>query len=153
MLILYPDINADSFVTVAEADIIISELTLQSTAWLALTEDDREIYLRIAYRNILSGVDQTINPIPDPVTDCYGEAQSLMASHDVTYGISASTTVSNSQVKKQKIASLEIEYFEVDGVVKATSVVPDLAKPCLEEIGWVFDTDLGRLSQMTLGRS
>ena len=86
---------------------------------------------------------------------CVGEAQALMAVQDVVYGFSAQDTVDESgSIKKEKVASLEIEYYDTKSkTAKRVSVVPDMAMLCLEDIGYVLTPHIGGLTQTILGRS
>ena len=154
-LIIYPTADYDSFITVADATTAIDSLTLYSTQWAALSATEKEVYLRIAFRDIDDHVDQDDYPYPDPMTDCVGEAQALMAIQDVVYGFSASvSTAEVGSVKKQKVASLEIEYYDSkSNTMKYAPRVPDMAKPCLETLGYTFTPTYNGLSQSTLGRS
>ena len=154
-LIIYPTADYDSFITVADATTAIGELTLHSTQWTALTNAEKEVYLRIAFRNIDDHVDQDDYPYPDPMTDCVGTSQALMAVQDVVYGFSASTSTAEvGSVKKEKVASLEIEYYDSkSNTMKYAQIVPDMAKPCLETLGYIFTPTYNGLSQSTLGRS
>jgi hypothetical protein len=154
-LILYPATGADSFISVVDATTVISTLTLHSATWTALTEPDQEVYLRIAYRLIMDGLDTETTPLPDPLPVCVGEAQALIAVQDLVYGFSASTTTdANGAIKKQKAGVLEVEYYDTATGTKAYAPrIPMMAKPCLESIGYIVPTDIGRLTQLTLGRS
>ena len=153
-LIIYPDEGYDSFVTVIDATGYIDRLTMHGPAWAALEESDQEVYLRIACRNIEDGINLTVLPLPDPAPLCLGESQSLMAVQDVVYGFSASTTTSTAQVKKQKVSTLEVEYFETaSGTTEQASLVPDMAMPCLVDLGYTSPSSMTGLKQTTLGRS
>ena len=154
-LVIYPTVDYDSFITVVDATTTISEYTLHSAIWLALTIAEQEVYLRIAARNIIDHIDQELTPFPDVMPSCVGEAQALMAVQDVVYGFSAQDTVDESgSIKKEKVASLEIEYYDTKSkTAKRVSVVPDMAMLCLEDIGYVLTPHIGGLTQTILGRS
>ncbi len=153
-LIIYPTANYDSFISVEDADTVVSTLTLHEALWSDKDETEKEVYLRIAFRNIDDHVDQTLTPYPDPMTDCVGEAQALMAVQDVIYGTSTPDTELNGAIKKQKVASLEIEYYDTNtGKVISIPVVPSMAVSCLETLGYIFSPKISGLSQSTLGRS
>ena len=153
-LIIYPTADYDSFITVADADTVVSTLTLYDAQWSDKTTAEKEVYLRIAFRNIDDHVDQSLTPYPDPMPDCVGEAQALMAVQDVVYGTSTPDTDVNGAIKKQKVASLEIEYYDTStGETVSIPVVPPMAVPCLETLGYIFTPTVGGLSQTTLGRS
>ena len=154
-LVIYPIADYDSFITVDDATITISEYTLHKDVWTNLTIAEQEIYLRIAARNIIDHVDQELTPFPDVMPTCVGQAQALMAVQDVVYGFSAQDTVDESgSIKKEKVASLEIEYYDTKSkTAKRVSVVPDMAMLCLEDIGYILSPYIAGLTQTTLGRS
>ncbi len=153
-LIIYPNTGYDTFITTVDATVVIQKYTLQSAAWIALSVDDQESYLRIAFRNIVDNTPDFPDGV-DPVDDCVGDAQALIASQDVTYGISASTTVGDvGAVKKQKVASVEVEYYDPGtGVTETAPTIPEMAWSCLESIGYVRPSGVSGLTQSTLGRS
>lgn len=152
---IYPASDYDSFVSVADATLYIEDLTLFASQWGALTTSEKEVYLRIAFRDIDNHVDQDLTPYPDPMPDCVAEAQALMAVQDVVYGFSASTQAQETgAIKRQKVSSLEIEYYDTPtGSVKTAPKIPAMVRPCLEELGYVFEPSVTGLSQTTLGRS
>ena len=153
-LIIYPDPLADSFVTVPQADLYISMLTMNSGDWTALTPTDKEILLRIAYRDI---IDHTVPAkYPKPLPICVAEAQALMAVHDTVNSISsgvAATTVQGA-IKKQKVGSVEQQFYDTktSGGKRSLSRVPAGARKCLEGIGYLFKTTSEGLKQVHLGR-
>ena len=152
-LIVYPDPNADSFVTVQQADLYISTLTLNGNDWNALDTETKEVYLRIAYRNIIDNTDPTTYPDPLPV--CVGEAQSLMAVHDLVNGLSEGTvTAEKGAIRSQKVGSIEQSFYDVKGYIENGTVsrLPEAAKPCLFDLGYDFSTIKG-IKQTILGRS
>ncbi len=140
MLVIYPDPAADSFVTLPQAELYISMLTLNGVEWAALDPTHQEQLLRIAYRDIIDHTDPTTYPTPLPV--CVGESQSLMAVHDHVNSLSggATSTATTGAVKKQKVGVVEREFYDVQGSAKAGTVyrVPAMAMKCLEGIGYVF---------------
>ena len=154
MLIIYPDPLADSFVSVAQASLYISMLTMNSAEWLALSVVDQEVLLRIAYNDIIDHSDPTTYPNPLPI--CVSEAQALMASHDNVNSISsgvAATTVQGA-IKSQKVASLAISYYDTKSTSTARSVrrVPDSAYKCLLDLGYAFNSSSEKFKQQRLGR-
>ena len=139
-LIIYPAVDADSFVTVAQASLYISLLTMNSAQWTALSVDEQEILLRIAYRDIIDHTDPLTYPNPLPI--CVSEAQALMASHDnvnsISSGVAATTTTG--AVKSQKVGSIAVSYYDSKSTSAARSVrrVPTSAQTCLADLGYVF---------------
>ncbi len=154
MLILYPDPAADSFVTLPQAELYISMLTMNSQEWIALTDPDKEILLRIAYRDIVDHTDPTTYPNPLPI--CVSEAQALMASHDNVNSISsgvASTTVQGA-IKSQKVGSIAQSFYDTKTTATARSLsrVPASAQSCLANLGYVFKISGSGLKQVHLGK-
>jgi hypothetical protein len=145
-LIICPDPSCDSFVDLVDAENYISMYTLHSDVWEALSDEDQERYLRIAYRVI---VDNAI--IPDPIPTCLAQAQSLIAVNDLVYGISSEQLSTTGATRKEKVGSLEVEYFS-PRFEKTIPLIPPLARDCLESIGWYINNLLG-LKQLKLGRS
>ena len=155
MLVIYPDPAADSFVTLPQAELYISILTLNGAEWSALDPTHQEQLLRIAYRDIIDHTDQLTYPTPLPV--CVGESQALMAIHDHVNALSggATSTATTGALKKQKVGPIEREFYDVGGTSSNSGKVyrvPDMAMKCLEGIGYVFvKTKTKGLSMVLLG--
>lgn len=150
-LIIYPATNADSFISVTDADTVIANYTLQYTAWSALSTSDKEAYLRIAYRFIIDNTDGEL--YEDPIQDCVPQAQALMAAHDMTLGISTGVSPeTKGALRKQKVGDIQQEWYDVDTKLTATGRVPPLAATCLEAIGYSYTASAG-VTQTVLGRS
>ena len=154
-LIIFPALNADSFISVAEADLYISLLTMNTPEWMLLSNEDKERLLRIAYRDIIDHTEPDTYPTPLPV--CVGESQALMASHDNINSISSgvvSTTVTGA-LKKQKVGSIEQQFYDTKSTDSARSVtrVPEAARKCLLDLGYAFTPTSTKFKQDTLGRS
>ena len=154
-MILYPAVNADSFITVADATIVIDKYTVNGADWAVLSVADQEIYLRIAYRRILDGIDLSVNPLPVVMPDCVGDSQALIAVHDVVNNISATAGAGvTGEVKMQAVGSLKVEYFQSDSGYVATEInpIPDMAQDCLANLGYVFASTSNKFKQARLGR-
>ena len=154
-LIIYPAVGWDSFVTVVNADLIIAANTVHSAEWMALTEPDKEIYLRIATMTILGGIDLVANPLPTPMLPCVADATAFVAVHNVVNQLSAgaASAASSGVIKSEKVGSLKVEYFEPqDGsVAKATNWIPASAYKCLDLLG--YHRGSTGFKQIYLGRS
>ena len=153
-LIIYPATDADSFITVPQANLYISLLTMNSVEWVALSIQDKEILLRIAYNDIIDHTDPTTYPVPLPI--CVGEAQALMASHDNVNSISsgiASTSVTGA-IKSQKVGSIAVSYYDSKTTSTARSIrrVPNSAYKCLLDLGYVFASSSDKFKQQRVGR-
>ncbi|RLA73557.1 MAG: hypothetical protein DRG30_06165 [Epsilonproteobacteria bacterium] len=151
-LVIYPDVGYDSFVTLIEAEEYISSLTLYGSMWGAISDDEKEIYLRIALRVILDGIDLDTYPLSDPIDTCAGEAQSLIAINDLVNEISITAEDTSGAIRRNKVGSIEQEFFAPKFGKKSKAIIPKMAKSCLESINY-NTTSLYGLSQSILGRS
>ncbi len=153
MLTIYPAVGYDSFVSEVDADAVIASYTVDSAQWLALSQGDKEIYLRIATSTIKAGIDLATYPLPDPAPPCLADATALTAVHNLVNGLSASAAAKSAgEVKKQKVGSLEVEYFESGNVSRSTNWIPALARNCLTALHYTFVSG-GGFKQTLLGRS
>ena len=157
-LIIFPAVGYDSYVTVADATTIIDKYTVNGAEWAAVSPADQEIYLRIAFRRILDGIeDLSATPLPDPILGCEPESQSLMAVHDVVNGISAtagSAGAAAGEIKMQQVGTLKVEYFQSDSgfVATTTNPIPSMVRDCLEKLNYVFSSTSNKFKQQRLGR-
>jgi len=118
-LIIYPSDGADSFISLADATTVITENSLQASQWTALTDANKEIYLRIAYTNITNAISydlEDLNGFLDPLTydaeySCLPKSQAIMAINDIVYQISAEINPSTGLISKEKVGDLEVTYF------------------------------------------
>ena len=156
-LILPPDVSYDSFVSVIDAQGYIDALTLDGATWSAIGVAQQEVYLRIATRRIQDGIDQELYPIDTTALPvCLAEATSLMAVHDLLNGISSgsATASETGAIKKEQVGTIVQEYYDTKSIVNTyTALVPALSRPCLEDMGYEFPTQLGGLFQLTLSHS
>lgn len=90
-LTIYPTAGYDSFVSLADANTIVASHTLYNTEWTALTDADKEVYLRIATDNIflVISTDSTDTYYLDETTyvaadSCLPKVCVLMAIHDMS---------------------------------------------------------------------
>ena len=157
-LIIYPAVGYDSFVNILEAQSYIDALTLDGPSWASLPVSTQETLLRVATRTIVSGIDQTLHPLPNPAPVCLAEATALIASHDNVNSLtggSTATTVSGA-LKSEKVGSLSVSYYDTKttgGTTGRVYVIPKIAMSCLESIGYVFKTTSSQFRQERLGRS
>ena len=118
MLTLYPAVGADSFISLADATTIITANSLQSSQWTALTDANKEVYLRIAYTNIVNNISYDTTSLSgylDPLTyvaldSCLPKSQAMMAVHDVVYQISSEINPNTGLISKEKVGDLEVTY-------------------------------------------
>ncbi len=158
-LVLPPDTSYDSFVSLVDAATAIETYTLDSASWVALSNSNQEIYLRIATRRIEDGIDEDLYTID--VTDiptCLPEATALIAVHDLINSISggAAETTGTGAIKKEQVGSIVQEYYDTKSSTDTSSsinTIPSIAYPCLDSVSFVFVSGITGLKQTTLGRS
>ena len=155
-LIIHPATGADSFVTVAQADLYISLLTMNSAEWTAIAPDDKERLLRIAFRDIIDHTDPTTYPTPLPA--CVGESQAMMAIHDSINNLSSgvvNTSVTGA-IKQKKVGSISQSFYDTKttgGTKGKVYRVPDGAWKCMQSLGYILSIKSDKFSQAILGRS
>ncbi len=165
MLTLYPNIGADSFISLDDATIIITANSLQSSQWIALTDANKEVYLRIAYTNIVNNISYDITNIDgylDPLTyialdSCLPKSQAMMAIHDVVYQISSEINPNTGLISKEKVGDLEVTYVHGANTSskqlssKNKNMFPQSVVKCLTSYGANISSN--GFTQATLERS
>lgn len=163
-LIIFPATNSDSFITVADADTIITENVILSADWLALTEATKEVYLRIATSTIHSVVstdstnaDGYLDELTYVYADsCLHKACALMAVHDLNYGLSSEINPNTGLVSKEKVGDLEVTYFHGNPLSRVssrkTNPFPPSVINCLNSYG-ADVTSGSSIKQVKLERS
>ena len=139
-LIIIPDTNGDSFISVNDANDIITKNSVHFADWQALTDNTKEIYLRIATTRILDVVsDEYFDLASYNVSDsCLPQVTALMGIHDVAYGISKDINPNLGVVTKEKVGDLEIDYYHGNAskmTGKNRSPFPSNVIKCLESYG------------------
>lgn len=124
-LTLYPNDGANSFITVAEADDYIAWSPLKSH-WEALANEDKEIYLAVAYDRI----DALPITLPSTISDCIKKSQALTALQDVVFGISTDTS-KDGDIQSATVGTVSVVYRNS----KPINVFPDFAVTCLNKYG------------------
>ena len=154
-LVVYPLENAESYISVVDADTIITNKSVQSATWLALSEQEKEVYLRISYDFIIATCDSTLLPdwsIPDDV-GCLAEVNALMASRDLVYSISSSINPNTGLIKRERVDTIEVEYDQSNnnGQGVSTTLYDPSFKTCLVSYG--YSPAVSGVQQMVLGKS
>lgn len=146
-LTILPTENGDSFISILDADEVISRNSLQYSNWLDLSDLNKEIYLRIATTRILNVVSFDINSTSGylnlaeyiSIDSCLPKAAALMAIHDLAYGLSSEINPNTGLVSKEKVGDIEVNYFHgyIDKQVKGriTNPYPSSVVPCLNSYG------------------
>ena len=118
-LIIYPLTNYDSFISLTDADVIISNYSVNGSKWLALDTATKEVYLRIATDRILNVVSTDSlseygyldSTTYDPLTSCLPKACALIAMNDLDYLISKELNPNTGLVQKEKVGDIERTFF------------------------------------------
>lgn len=140
-LIVYPTTNYDSFISVSNANTVISNNTLFDTQWTALTDTQKEVYLRIATTRILNIIDTTLL---DGTDACLVNSTALMAVRDLVFEISSAINPNTGLVSKEKAGDVEVTYYhgnanrQVNG--RNTNPYPNDIIPCLTSYGADINT-------------
>lgn len=127
-LIIYPDENYDSFCSVTDADSILTNNmpSSQRTAWEALLEADKEIYLRQA--TIL--IKQKIT-LPDTLEDDLKTACAYLANYSI--GIDMTNSTSDNNIKVDEVVGVvKTEYFSPN---KSSNSFPSIVNSLLKQYG------------------
>jgi len=159
-LTIYPDSGYDSFISISDADTIITENSIQSSSWLSLDDATKEVYLRIAFSNIYDVISTDSNSdigyldIDTYVStnSCLPKTNAMMAIHDLSYGLSSEINPNMGTITKEKVGDLEVQYqhdYKERG--RVSNRFPNSVKSCLNYYGATLQT--GCIKQATLIRS
>lgn len=129
-LTLYPNDSANSFVSNTDA-LILAEQFLGSETFTALSTDDQNRYLIIAYNNIINLTGITL---PSAPTLCLQEAQVELAINDIVNGISTTTSA---EIASAKVGPISVQYVEN---TSTSDEFPSRAKACLESYNAVISS-------------
>ncbi len=133
-LIIYPSSGFDSFVTLADATSNLTNNVIDITAWTALTDTKKEIYLRQATLLIKSKIDLDLIVSVDNLE----LATSLLANHAV--GVDITNDTNDGNIKVNEITGvIHKEYFTKG---KASNAMPTNVTSLLSEYGFVGSSSL-----------
>ncbi len=126
-LIIYPTADANSFVSLADADGIL-DYHVQAPLWMELTDDNKKRRLIQAYWRINS-LDGFLAPVaPDPIPGCLDTAQALIAIQTLIN----EEEIEFNRVKQEKVGPMTTTY-NTDSVID--SDIPTSASNCLKDYG------------------
>ena len=137
MLVEYPNNGWDSFCSVADADTIITNYVPDSTSWLALTEPQKEVYLRQATETVKGYV----LCLPDTLEDDLKKATAYTANYSID--TPTATDSGKGNIKSKEIVDVvKTEWFNP---TKA-NILPDnvlvlLKQYCVTNTGSSFCLD------------
>lgn len=136
-LIIYPDLNWDSYISLADAEALLLTSVFDLTKWNALTTTQKEVLLRQASLSIKLS-------ITDPEELSTPLDLQLATVYLTDYSISNSLIDSNGKenLKRIKIdGAIEKEYFTKS---KKSNSFPDLVKTLLQTYGYSSSTKILR---------
>jgi hypothetical protein len=161
-LIVIPTENGDSFISLIDANDIVSKNSIQASDWLALDDSVKEVYLRIATQRILDAVSTDLNnddgyydvTTYSPPNSCLPKTTALMAVHDLAYGLSSDINPNTGLITKEKVGDLEVNYTHGNPFSqissKKTNPFPQSVVSCLNSYGASINTS--SIKQVTLGK-
>ncbi len=146
MLVIYPADGADSFVDVAEADIIIGGFVPSEgkTAYLALLEADKEAYLRQAFVQISSCSGITL---PDTSETALGTAQCYLVVYSQTVE-TVNIDVNERAITGERVDSLAVSYDSDKRV--SSDTFPPMVYSLLRPFGCQNNSQGGMCSVRTI---
>jgi hypothetical protein len=148
-LTIYPDDNADSFISLLDATDIITKNSLQAAQWIALDNATKEVYLRIAFTRIMGTISTDPNSdigflnkdTYESIESCLPKTNAIMAVHDLVYGLSSEINPNTGLVTKEKVGDIEITYTHGANTSskqlfsRETNPFPDSLLQCLRRYG------------------
>ena len=145
-LTIYPANGHDSFISLADANVLITSNSLHGSDWTALDDAVKEVYLRIASTNILNTVSTDITNVDGYLDEtvyvatdsCIPHTTAIMAIHDLVYGLSSTVNPNKGLVTKEKVGDLEVTYYQGEATQvngRVTSPFPLSARMCLNAYG------------------
>ena len=144
-LIIYPLPDANSFVTIAEADSIISSITANDNGWSLLDDPAKEAQLTQSFFLITSC--NSFKP-PDTAEQGLKQAQSLYSMYNVDKDLYA-FDANEKAITEEKVGSLQVKYdaaLKADGSIVYPPFVAALLRPygCRSTNGSTRQSYLGR---------
>ncbi len=132
-LTVYPTPGFNSYISVAEADLIAPDY-LNYSFWSSLDEATKSQYLMQAFR-VIGVLEGFIAPIPPADAGCLPTVQVQIAMNDVQYGISLKT-YDTQEIKKEVAGPVSTEYFASYSGALPPSIIPPIVVPCLKTFGY-----------------
>jgi len=144
-LTVYPTTDYDTFIGLDDANTLITSRYPLASKWAVLTDEEKEVYLRLHCNTILNTIDQSLLPA---TSECLAESNAIMAFNDVINEISITLDRNNGLVTKEKVGDVEINYKQYRSNLNKPSIYNLEIKNCLSKYGAKFSS-----CQTTLGKS
>lgn len=109
MLVVYPNDDFDSFISLDDANKFIANNSVFNDQWTELEDEKKEVFLRIATKRILDVIDTTL--LTGDTDICLVNASASMAVRDLVFNISAGVNENKGAIIKEKVEGIEVQYY------------------------------------------
>ena len=109
MLVVYPIDGFDSFISLDDANKFIANNSVFNNQWTELSDEKKEVFLRISTRRILDVIDTTL--LNGDTDICLVNASASMAVRDLVFNISAGVNENKGAIIKEKVEGIEVQYY------------------------------------------
>jgi len=130
-LIIYPAADANSFITLQEANDIL-DYNVDHYIWETYSDDDKMRYLVKAYKKILSIIEE--EDLPDPIHDCIKESQANLALKYITN----KALEEENRIKSEKLGPMSLSY---QSRPLAPELITEEIGDCLSQWGYLTFTN------------
>ena len=111
MLVVYPSVDFDSFISLDGANSFIAKNSIFNNQWTKLSDEKKEVFLRIATKRILDVVNTTL--LNGDTGICLVNASASMAVRDLVFNISSGVNENKGAIIKEKVEGIEVQYYTV----------------------------------------
>ncbi len=144
-LLIYPMADANSFITLAEANTSI-DYKVDAPLWESQTDDQKKRLLIQAYNDITT-LEGIILPVaPDPIPGCLGEVQADTALNYLTN----TQTYTDRQVKTEKLGIMSTTYQDID--MLEPDIFTEASVNCLKSFGALEPNSVGAVGSVRKSR-
>ena len=116
-LTIYPTTSYDSFCSLDDSNTIIAGYIPDTAQWDALTDAQKEVYLRQSSLII----EEKVSQLPTTLEENLKKATAILANHSI--GLNMVDDSDSNKIKKKKVKDIEVEYFSAPD---AKNEIPDL---------------------------
>ena len=109
MLVVYPSVDFDSFIYLDDANKFIAKNSVFNKQWTELSDENKEVFLRIATKRILDVIDT--NLLTGDTDICLVNATASMAVRDLVFNISSGVNDNKGAIIKEKVEGIEVQYY------------------------------------------
>lgn len=132
-IIVYPAANANSFVSITDADVVINN-ELDHASWTSLDKDTKARWLIFSYQRFILLKDFV--PPADLTDSCLPKANAIASLHAIRYELNE--LQGEQQVRVDKVGPLYNEYFKNEQLDRLSITdYPRSVVQCLETYGVV----------------